>query len=142
MSSEEITTDIEDFCLFTTNKENLCLCEICLKIIFRRYPMFDKELPKYFVDTMENVISENNVESTLPYRGTIHLLRKIFFPKETHQHRVEINTKDIKDTSSVVKRNKNERCLKCDDCDFSFNYVIDRQKFLNSKKKLWIPPLE
>ena len=139
MSSEEIRTDITDFCLFTTNKENLCLCEICLKIIFRRYPMFDKELKKYFIDTIENVISENNVESTLPYRGTIHLLRKIFFPiKETHEHRVQINNK----VSSVVKRHKNERCLKCDDCDFSFNFVIDRQKFLNSKKKLWIPPLE
>ena len=61
MSSEEITTDIKDFCLFTTNKENLCLCEICLKIIFRRYPMFDKELKKYFIDTIENVISENNI---------------------------------------------------------------------------------
>ena len=111
-------------------------------MIFRKYEIADSELINFFIETIQKYISENSFrrEHTLPYRKTIHLLEKMFFPSEDKRlHSAKIINPSIQYYRTFVNRHKTERHLKCDYCDFSFKYMIHTKK---TKRKLWIPPLQ
>ena len=107
--------------------------------------ILDIELINFFIKIIQKYISENTFKpkrKKIPYKKTIKLLEKLFFPsKNMCLHSVKINNQDIKNIENDLNRRKNERHLKCDYCNFSFNYMIHTKHFFIAQTKLWIPPL-
>ena len=107
--------------------------------------ILDIELINFFIKIIQKYISENTFKpkrKKIPYKKTIKLLEKLFFPsKNMCLHSVKINNQDIKNIENDLNRRKNERHLKCDYCNFSFNYMIHTKHFFKVKTKLWMPPL-
>ena len=96
------------------------------------------------IKIIEKYISENTFrcKKKISYRKTIDLLEKLFFPSEKMcLHSVKINNEYTQYIQYVLNRHKNKRHLKCDYCNFSFNYMIHTKHFFIAQTELWIPPL-
>ena len=107
--------------------------------------IYDIELINFFIKIIQKYISENiyrRKKKRIPYRKTIDLLEKLFFTSENMcLHSVKINNEYSQYIETGVNRDKNKRHLKCDYCNFSFNYMIHTKHFFIAQTKLWIPPL-
>ena len=73
----------------------------------------DIELINFFIKIIQKYISENiyrRKKKRIPYRKTIDLLEKLFFPsKNMCLNSVKINTQDSQYIETVVNRHKNKR---------------------------------
>ena len=182
MSSEELTSNTVSFCLtmifnqcsnldlelinFFIKRIEKYISENTLrsedKLPFRKIKKTIRKLDKMFFSTKDkHPLSVKNKRKHSQNIDTVlnnENIPIVMNSKDMRAHSVKIKRKHSENLPSVVNKHNNEENLKCDYCDFSFNYMIgsdnhshtkiDKKYMIDSdihsqtKIVLWIPPLQ